>query len=45
MANMGPYLAEKYTKMIEIITNDLGRRGRRRGRPDTEVNLEPIRYY
>ena len=24
MANMGPYLAEKYTKMIEAITNDLG---------------------
>ena len=24
MANMGPYLAEKYTKMIETITNDLG---------------------
>ena len=25
MADMGPYLAEKYTKMIEAITNDLGR--------------------
>ena len=25
MPNMGPYLAEKYTKMIEAITNDLGR--------------------
>jgi len=24
MANMGPYMAEKYTKMIEAITNDLG---------------------
>jgi hypothetical protein len=24
MANMGPYLVEKYTKMIEAITNDLG---------------------
>ena len=24
MADMGPYLAEKYTKMIEAITNDLG---------------------
>ena len=24
MANMGPYLAEKYTKMIEAITSDLG---------------------
>ena len=25
MANMGPYMAEKYTKLIEAITNDLGR--------------------
>ena len=25
MADMGPYMAEKYTKMIEVITNDLGR--------------------
>ena len=25
MANMGPYLVEKYTKMIEEITNDLGK--------------------
>ena len=25
MADMGPYLAEKYTKMVEAITNDLGR--------------------
>ena len=25
MPNMGPYMAEKYTKMIEGITNDLGR--------------------
>ena len=25
MAAMGPYLAEKYTKMIEGITNDLGK--------------------
>ena len=25
MPDMGPYLAEKYTKMIEAITNDLGR--------------------
>ena len=24
MANMGPYMAEKYTKLIEAITNDLG---------------------
>ena len=24
MANMGPYLVEKYSKMIETITNDLG---------------------
>jgi len=24
MADMGSYLAEKYTKMIEAITNDLG---------------------
>jgi hypothetical protein len=24
MANMGPYLVEKYTKLIEVITNDLG---------------------
>ena len=24
MANMGPYLAEKYTKMIETIPTDLG---------------------
>jgi hypothetical protein len=24
MSNMGPYLAEKFTKMIETITNDLG---------------------
>jgi hypothetical protein len=25
MADMGPYMAEKYTKMVETITNDLGR--------------------
>jgi len=25
MANLTPYLTEKYTKMIEEITNDLGR--------------------
>ena len=25
MPDMGPYMAEKYTKMIEGITNDLGR--------------------
>ena len=25
MADMGPYMAEKYTKMIEAITTDLGR--------------------
>ena len=25
MPDMGPYMAEKYTKMIEAITNDLGR--------------------